>query len=178
MNWLDWTIAGLLALAAFRGFTKGLVIELVSLLALLLGAWAGVRFGPRVMVALGLEADSALLAFIVTFVLVLVAAHLLARLLTGVIDLAMLSTPNKLAGALFAALRSAFAISIMLNLLNGYTAGDKPSVEAREGSVLYPPVRAFAPLVFGPLGGTKWLEDVAERVRQEADGLLDEGSGR
>ncbi|MDX9751549.1 MAG: CvpA family protein [Flavobacteriales bacterium] len=177
MNWLDWTILGLLAWSALKGFSRGLVVEVVSLLAVVLGVWAGLRFGPQVMGALGIEAGNALLAFIITLLLVLVGAHLLAKLITGALGLTMLSLPNKLAGALFAALRTAFAISILLGLVSGYTAGAQPAPHVREGSMLHGPVAAFAPAVLEPLGGMAWVREAAARVRSEAEGLLDNGAG-
>ncbi len=176
MNWLDWVIVGILALATLKGFSKGFVVEVVSLLAVVLGVWVALRFGPQVMEAIGLQAGGALLAFLVTFVLVLVGAGLLAKLITTALDLTMLSLPNKLAGALFAALRSIFTLSIVFNLLSGYTAGAQPTPEAREGSRFHGPVEALAPLVLEPLGGTEWVQDAAERVRREAEELMKRGA--
>ncbi len=49
MNWLDWVIVGILALATLKGFSKGFVVEVVSLLAVVLGVWVALRFGPQVM---------------------------------------------------------------------------------------------------------------------------------
>jgi len=169
MNWLDWLLVSFLAMAAFKGFQRGFIIELASLVALVLGIWAGIHLSERVTEAMGLEVKSAALAFLITFILVLVAVHLLARLLTKLIDLAQLGIPNKLAGILFGVVRSAFMLSIALNLLASYTNGSTPPAEAREGSTLHAPITAFAPLLVPALEETKWVRRVMDAVKEEIE---------
>ena len=158
-----------LAMAAFKGFQRGFIIELASLVALVLGIWAGIHLSERVTAALGLEVESAALAFLITFILVLVAVHLLARFLTKLIDLAQLGIPNKLAGILFGVVRSAFVLSIVLNLLASYTEGNFPPEEVRQGSTLHAPIRAFAPLLVPALEETKWVRRVMDAVKEEIE---------
>ena len=169
MNWLDWVLVVFLAMAAFKGFQRGFIIELASLVALVLGIWAGIHLSERITAALGLEVKSAALAFLITFVLVLVAVHLLARFLTKVIDLAQLGVPNKLAGILFGMVRSAFMLSIMLNLLASYTDGKVPPEEACKGSSLHGPISSFAPFLVPALGETKWVKRAIDAVKDELE---------
>ena len=171
MNWLDWLLTALLALAAFKGFQRGFIVELSSLVAFILGIWIAVQASDRVGSILGIAAEQSALAFLLTFVLVLVAVLLRARGRTTLIDLAQLGLANKLAGSVFGVLRSAFTLSILLNLLAAWSDGTMPSREAREGSTLYGPVQAFAPFILPPLGGTKWVEQAVEQFKQEAKGL-------
>lgn len=169
MNWLDWLLIALLLFAAFKGFARGFIVEVCSLLALVMGVWVAARFSLRFAEAVGLGADKETLAFILTFLAVLVAVHLLARFLTTLIDIAQLGMPNKLAGTLFGVLRSAFTLSIMLNLLVGWTDDAFPPQSVREESTLHPPIRAFAPLLIPSLGETKWVKEAIDRVKQEAE---------
>jgi membrane protein required for colicin V production len=173
VNWLDWLFLLMLALAAFQGFRRGFIIEVCSLLALLLGIWAAVQFSERVGVAVGLDPDRTAIAFLLTFVAVLIGVHLLGRALTKLVDMAMLGIPNKLAGIAFGVLRSAFTLSIILNLLVGWSDGRMPSPEVRNASALYGPVRAFAPFIIPPLGETKWVKEVVDQLKQEALELWD-----
>lgn len=173
MNWLDWLLIALLLLAAFKGFSRGFIVEVCSLLALVVGIWVAARFSLRFADAVGLGSDRETLAFLLTFLVVLVAVHLLARFLTTLIDIAQLGVPNKLAGTLFGALRSAFTLSILLNLLVGWSEDSIPPQQVRDGSILHTPIRAFAPLVIPALGETKWVKDALDRVKQEAEDLLD-----
>ncbi|MBX2972733.1 MAG: CvpA family protein [Flavobacteriales bacterium] len=171
MNWLDWTIIALVAYAAIKGFSRGLIVELASLVALVAGAWVALHFSDRVVEAIGLGTKNAAIAFLVTFILVVVAVHFLARSLTTLIDIAQLGLPNKVGGLFLGALRSAFVLSIALNLLAGRSGDTLPPKEAREASVLHGPVRAFAPLIVPALNGTKWMERALEEIRQGVDGL-------
>lgn len=170
MNWLDWVLLILLLLAGLKGFQRGFVVELASLVALVLGIWAGVHVSDRVAALLGIGPDQRALAFLVTFLLVLIGVHLLAHVLTRLIDLAQLGLPNKLAGVGFGMLRSAFALSVLLNLLTAYTEGALPPADTRADSRLAGPIGAFAPAVLPVLRETKWVRDALEQARQEVLG--------
>lgn len=172
MNWLDWTIIALAAYAAVKGFSRGFVVEVASLVALVVGAWVAMHFSDRVVEAIGLGTKNGAIAFLLTFILVVVAVHFLARFLTTLMDIAQLSFPNKAAGVLFGALRSAFTLSIALNLLAGYSDDTLPPREAREASVLYEPVRAFAPLIVPALSGAKWVKRAVEDVQKGVNDLI------
>mgnify|MGYP003381739413 FL=1 len=172
MNWLDWLIIALLCLGALKGFSRGFIVEVAALAAMVLGIWAGIHFSDRVVEMIGLGPKNAAVAFVITFVVILVAVHLLAKLLTTMIDVAQLGLPNKLAGVLFGALRKLFTISVVLNLLAGYSEEAQPSITVREGSTLYPPTRAFAPLIVPVLGETKWVQRALDVVKEEVGGAL------
>ncbi|MBK9176313.1 MAG: CvpA family protein [Flavobacteriales bacterium] len=172
MNWLDIVLFLVLAGAAWKGFRRGFLIELASLLGLVLGIWVGVHFSDRVTAALDLEVKHAAVAFLITFVLVLLLVLLLGHLLTKLMDIAQLSLPNKVAGIAFGVLRSAFALSIALNLLLGFSDGAFPPEQVRKGSSLFSPMRSFAPMVVPQLEETKWLKQVkqaAEELMLEVD---------
>jgi membrane protein required for colicin V production len=173
MNWLDWTIIALLAWAAIKGFQRGFIVELAALVALVLGIWAGTHLSERVGEGIGLDKDQVVIAFVITFLLVLVGVHLLARFLTTLVDLAQLSLPNKVAGIGFGMVRAAFSLSIALNLLLGYTGKTMPPQDVCEASVLYTPVQAFAPVIIPALGETKWVKDAVERAKDEAERLAE-----
>jgi membrane protein required for colicin V production len=168
MNWLDWVLLALLAFAAVQGFLHGFVRELASLVAWVAGIWAGIHLNDRVAAWFGLDPGQEAVSFLVTFLLVLAAVNLLGRALTTAIDVAQLSLPNKVAGVAFAVVRKAFVLSVLLNILFAKEeASWTPDRRTREGSVLYAPVRAFAPLLVPALGGTKWVKKALERVEKE-----------
>lgn len=170
MNWLDIILLIILAAATWKGFRRGFIIELASLVGLVLGIWAGIHLSERVVDSLDLEVKSAALAFLITLVLVLLVVMLIGHLLTKVIDFAQLSLPNKVAGIAFGMLRSAFTLSIALNLLLGYSDGAFPPQEVRSRSAFAEPVRAFAPMVVPQLQETKWLK----QLKQSAEELIEE----
>ena len=164
MNWLDWVLVVFFVFAAYKGFTRGFIIEFASLVALVAGLWAGVHFSDRMIKALGLQVDSAAIAFLITFLIVLLGVHLLARALTKLIDIAQLSLPNKLAGV-------AFGWSVLLNLVGSYAADTLAS--ATEGSRLYPPVVAMAPLVIPAVKESKWVQRTVDDIRDEVDRMIE-----
>jgi membrane protein required for colicin V production len=171
MNWFDWVLIALFCWAAFSGFRRGLLVELAALVALVLGIWAGIHFSDRVAAAIGLDPERTAVAFLVTLVAVLIAVHLLARALTKAVDLALLGMPNRITGALFALLRSLFLWSVLFNLLAGWSDGRLPPADVRQGSALYGPVRATAPFLLPDLGETKWVMQVVDQLKQEAEEL-------
>lgn len=174
MNWLDWAILVVIVYAAIKGYARGFIVELASLMALVAGIWAGIHLSEQVAVATGLGTDNAALAFLVTFLLVLLGIHLLARFLTTLIDIAQLSLPNKIGGVFFGVLRSVFTLSVALNLIVGYSEGELPPAEVRKGSVVYGPTRAFAALLLPALEETKWVERAVDEIRQEIDAAIAE----
>lgn len=171
MNWLDWLLAVLLGWAAFHGFRRGFIIEVCSLLALVLGIWVAAHYSDHFGAAIGLSPERSAIGFVVTFVAVLLAVSILGRVLTKFIDLALLGVPNKLAGLGFAVLRSAFVISIMLNLLLGWSRGSLPDRAVRDGSSLHAPLRALAPMIIPDLGETKWVMKAMDQLKLEAKAL-------
>ena len=173
MNWVDWTIIALAAYAAVKGFSRGFIVELASLVAFVAAVWAGIHLSERVAAATGLGTDNAALAFLVTFIAVLVGIHLLARGLTTLVDIAQLSLPNKFGGLFFGIVRSAFMLSVSLNLLVGYSEGAFPPTEVREGSRLYAPIRAFAPVLVPALEETKWVRNAVDRAKVELDRVIE-----
>ncbi len=174
MNWLDWTILAFVAFAAVKGFSRGFIVELASLVAFVLAVWAGIHVSEQVAVATGLGTENAAFAFLVTFILVLIGVHLLARFLTTLVDIAQLSLPNKIGGVFFGLFRSAFMLSVALNLLVGYSEGELPPAEARRGSAWYAPVRAFAPLLVPALEETKWVKRAVDEIKKGIDEAIAE----
>lgn len=170
MNWLDWTLLAMLTFAAIRGFMRGFVVEVASLLAVIGGIWVAAHYNGRVAAWIGMDASHEVLTFIITFLLVLVVVHLLAKVITKAMDLVMLGLPNKVAGTLFGALRAAFILSVLLNILmaRAELAGTV-SPTTLEGSRLYAPLRAFAPMIVPALGETKWVQQALDALKEREE---------
>ncbi|HMN06122.1 MAG TPA: CvpA family protein [Flavobacteriales bacterium] len=170
MNWLDWLLLALLVAAAVRGFFRGFVVEIASLFALVVGIWAASRYNARVAGWIGMDAQHEVVSFLVTFVGVLMAVHLLARVITKVMDLAQLGLPNKVAGGLFGLLRAAFVLSVALNILLARAeVTGLVSRDTLEASVLYRPLRAVAPAMVPALGNAQWLQDAVKALQRGAE---------
>ncbi len=165
MNGLDWALSALLAFAAVRGFSRGFVVELASLLGIIIGIWVASRYNARVATWAGLDPAHEIIPFLITFIIVLVLVHLLAKVITKAMDMAMLGLPNKVAGTVFGLLRSAFVLSVLLNLLL-VRPGAKDMFPAGvvEGSVLIGPMRALAPFVVPAWSENRWFHQATDEV--------------
>ena len=59
-------------------------------------------------------------------------------------------------------------LSVLLNILFAKEAATwTPDKATREGSALYSPIRAFAPMIVPALGKTKWVRKAVDRVQEE-----------
>ena len=142
MQLIDILLAIPLLFFIYKGWKKGLVREVATLAGLLAGIWACVHLSQQVAMWLNLDSENTILiAFIVTFVAVLVLTYLLGRCVEGLLKAAKLSLLNRLAGALLGTVK---ALCILAVLLNYVVMFDKQEVvikpEAKENSLLYKPV--------------------------------------
>ena len=101
MNYIDIVILLFLLYGAFRGFSKGLIIEVATLAGLILGVFIAIRYSPFTEGILKdfLNITSRYLSYIalaVTFLLVVIAVYLLGKMLTRLVDIISLGLVNKL----------------------------------------------------------------------------------
>jgi len=149
MNYLDIVLAIPLLWALYKGFTKGLVIEVASLIAIILGVYGAIHFSYFITNALHLTSScSPLISFAITFLIIVIVVYLLAKMLEKSVNLLALGFLNKLAGAIFALLKIAFIVSVLLMFFNKLDSKvNIISEETKDHSLLYKPVSAFAPLI-------------------------------
>ncbi len=154
MNILDIILGIFLIWGLIKGFRNGLIIELASLAALVLGLYGALRFSfyTSDILTRHFELQTRYLhivSFIITFVVIVVLVHILAKALDKLIRAVALGFFNRFLGVLFGLIKVAFILSILLvpvNALNR-TAHFIPD-ETLDTSVLYGPVSGFAPAVF------------------------------
>lgn len=175
MSWLDIVLLVLLGMAVFRGFQRGLLVESASLVGLVLGIWAGLKFNRAVADWLGFEEHQEALGFIVILLAVLALLHLAARLATKGMDLAGMGLPNKAAGALAGLVRALFVLSAVLNVVlavDDKLPGTMRNTLKNSGMTKY--VRPLAPLVVPELAEGKWLRGGLEDIKQQTEHVLEE----
>lgn len=143
--------------AAYRGFMKGLIIELASFVALAFGVYGAIGFSEFTNTILkenlGINSEyNSLIAFAITFIVIVAAIFFLAKLLENVIKIAALGIANKIAGGLFSVLKFALIISAIIYLINSF---DNKNVifnkTLKEKSYLYEPLQVIAPTLFPSL---------------------------
>ena len=135
---------------AYNGFQKGLVIELTTFLALLLGIYASLYFSDITAELLRETFDFkskylSLISFVITFVLVVIAVNLIGKLISKLIDMAALGFINRSAGGLFGVLKAVLFLSFIIFFIE---KADKKNViisnELAEESLFYPYIQPFA----------------------------------
>ena len=153
MSTIDIVLAVFLFYFAFKGFTSGFIISIATLAGLVIGFYAASHFSE--FTADWLQKDMALespnirlIAYVVTFIIVILLIFLLGRFLTGALKTAGLGIVNRLAGALFGIGKGLLIASFLFLVLaridpkeSLFTASQKNS------SVMYKPVSAIAPAV-------------------------------
>ena len=150
MNYIDFIIVIPVVWGAWKGFRSGLIIEICTLLALILGVWGGIHFSDAVAGFLNDTFNTnseylPVIAFTLTFLAVGAMVYFAGKMIEKGINLAALKPFNKMAGLLFGAAKFLFFVSTFLVILEGY---DEKSTflptEMKEESALYKPVTEFS----------------------------------
>lgn len=149
MSTADILILVLLALGAFRGFRKGFLLEIVGILALLLGIFGAMKLLQEGMEFLSkhFEISSQILpyvAFLALFIIIMLGVSLIGSLFKRMIDLTPLGTLDNFAGAIVGVLKWALGISF---LLWATVAFGFDFFEEEEQSRLYNYIAQIAPWV-------------------------------
>ncbi len=159
MNYIDIIILVLLAWALFRGFKNGLFIEIASIAALVLGIWGSIRFSwftqNKLVEYFDMQGQyTGLVAFIITFIIIVVLVHFLAKALDKLMKAVALGFIVRLLGMLFALLKTILILSIVFVVLNTINQKTRflPEDKISE-SKFYNPVADFAPLLFPIIEG-------------------------
>ncbi|MBP7498130.1 MAG: CvpA family protein [Bacteroidales bacterium] len=153
MNFLDIILLLPLLWGVYKGFSKGLVVELASIVALILGIYLSIHcsgYAAKILVnSFGLTSKYInLIAFAVTFIAVIFIVYALAKLIEKLLDLVALKFINKLLGALLSLLKYAFILSVILFIINAFDTNKKLiGKKQRSQSYLYSPLSAFAPFI-------------------------------
>ncbi|OFX85907.1 MAG: hypothetical protein A2W99_17155 [Bacteroidetes bacterium GWF2_33_16] len=173
MNTIDIVFAILFLWSAYRGFTKGFIVQLATLVALLLGIYGALKFSDFTAGVLSKRVDFneqtlSILSFALTFIVIVVCVHLIAKLIEKFSEAIALGVVNKIFGVLFSMLKMAFIVSIILVLIN--KADNKYNfipINTKEKSLLYKPLSNFAPMIFPYLKFDKIRERFEEKKKDE-----------
>ncbi|MFV0593487.1 MAG: CvpA family protein [Draconibacterium sp.] len=154
MNYIDIILLILLVLSAINGFTKGLIAEVVSLAALILGIWGAIEFSyitsEFLIENFHLTTKHLnIISFVVTFVVIVILVHIVGNVVNKMAEAVLLGFVNKLAGLVFGVIKSALIISVLLVVFDKV---DKDvgiiSKETKANSRMYEPIRSLAPSIF------------------------------
>ena len=169
INIMDLVFGGLIAYGGFKGFRKGVIVELTSLLALVLGIYGAIQLSGYVAEQLTYYIDwdkryVDLASFGLTSAGIIFGVSLLGKMLTSLAKLVMLNGVNRMLGLLFGGLKLAVFSGVILIFLMKANAlfGFIPS-EIIEQSLLCDTL----------LGLGEWIFDYVPEGKAQIDGLLE-----
>ncbi len=154
MALIDIILGSLLLFGLIRGFMKGLFVEVASLLALIAGVYGAIHFSNFAGEFLESKLDwdekyINIVAFAITFVIIVLVISLAGKALTKLANFAALGILNKLLGGVFGVLKIGLILSILLivfdTMNNTIPFADEEDLQE---SILYEPVKSMAPMIF------------------------------
>ena len=153
MNYLDIIIAIVLFVFGWRGLRKGLILEVVALLAFGGGIYGAMRFSDFTAAHLQdfMEIKPQYLntvAFVLTFIILVVVVNLIGRLVKRIIKSLNLGFFDRLGGFLFGALKGVLLCSTFVLVLNNLQWMGFIKEEVRQKSYLYPYVEKTVPYLY------------------------------
>lgn len=143
MNYLDIFIACLVLLGSYRGFSKGLINELSSVLAVILGVYGSLKFSDLTLTFININFTTQLesindsylkiFSFAFTFIIIIFSVSLLAKLLTKMAKVMFLGFVNKLFGGIFGGFKyvliASFCLVFFENLNSEFSIIDQTILE-------------------------------------------------
>jgi membrane protein required for colicin V production len=154
MGILDIILGLLLIYGLYKGLKNGLFVEIASIIALVAGLFGAIHFSYIAgdYLSQNMEWNERYInitSFIITFSIIVLVVHLAGKFLTKIADFAMLGLLNKLAGAIFGALKVAVIIGALLVFFERVNSSvNLVKSETLEESVLYEPIKDIGALVF------------------------------
>ncbi len=153
MSTIDIILAIFLLYFAYKGFSNGFIISLATLAGLVLGFYAASHFSEFtadwLQKDMGMKsANIRMIAYVVTFVIVIVLIFLLGRFMTGVVKTAGLGIVNRIAGVLFGIGKGVLIASFLFLMFSRIDPKESLlTASSKKTSILYKPVSAVAPAV-------------------------------
>jgi membrane protein required for colicin V production len=158
MNYIDILILIAIALGMIGGFINGLIKEVASLAALILGIWGAIRFSSFTAAKLYDYFDMSgkyvgIISFVITFAIIVVIIHFIGLLVDKLVDAVALGFINRLLGIAFGLFKSVLIMSVIFVVLNAIDTR-RPFLpkEKIEQSMLYNPISDIAPALFPIIG--------------------------
>ena len=178
MNYLDIIIAIILFIFGWKGLRKGLIIEVVTLLAFGVGIYGAMHFSDFTAARLQdfLEINPNYLntvAFVLTFIILVVLVNLIGRLISKAIKSLNLGFFDKLGGFLFGIIKGVLLCSVLLMVLNNFQLLGVVKPEVKEKSKLYPYIEQTVPYVYR---GFDLVKDYAQEVLPDQEADEEEGA--
>jgi membrane protein required for colicin V production len=159
LNFIDYIVLVILALFVFRGYRKGIIVGLATFAALILGIYIAVHFSNYLDATLAEHLHPSrkwipIISFILTFLLVVIAVMLVAKVTEKLVDLVGMGFFNRLGGAVLGLAKGVILVSILFFLFTSIDSKGKwLSEKDKQGSFLYTRVAEVFPKLMKKFGG-------------------------
>lgn len=177
MNYIDIIIIVALALGMVGGFINGLVKEVASLAALILGIWGAIKFSSYTAAKLYDYFDMSgkyvgIISFVVTFLVIVVIIHFIGLLVDKLVNAVSLGFINRLLGIAFGLFKTVLIMSVIFVVLNAIDVRQPFLPKDKiEQSMLYNPISDIAPAIF-PIIGEGGFRQSFDRFKKKPQDVI------
>ena len=154
MNFIDIIIVILVLIAAFKGFVNGLIKELISLIALIVGLYIASHFSVYVEKQLNyifpkIEEYNTIISFALVFLIIYLSLKLAGIIIHKFVKIIQLNLINKISGLLFGTIKAILIIAYILVELEHLEQSFNIIIpeNQKEESKLYPLVENIIPTI-------------------------------
>lgn len=116
MNFIDIIIIILVLLTAFKGFSRGLIKELISLISLIAGVYIASNFSVYIEKHLNYNSEeyNTIISFVLVFLIIYLSLKLAGIIIHKFVKIIQLNLINKILGLLFGASKALIIIAFIL----------------------------------------------------------------
>ncbi len=146
MNYIDYIVLAPILYGFYKGFTKGLILELTSLIALIAAIYgashlSGHTFKLLKKVSQIDQGYLEMVSYALTFIGIIIGINLIGKLLTYLVKMVALGFVNRLVGAIFGGVKVLLIITIILHFFNTFNSQFKLINEKQlNHSLIYKPL--------------------------------------
>jgi membrane protein required for colicin V production len=176
MNILDILIGLPLVWAIYKGFTKGLIIEVATLLALILGIYGAIHFSDFTAQFIQNRFDyhsnyMGIIAFVITFLVIVIVLNVLGKMMNSLAEAVSLGMINRMLGVVFGLAKGIIILSIVVYFVNFLDQKfNFISEEKKEESLFYQPFVQISETLFDIFDSD--LGDTTNKIKEEVQKQL------
>ena len=159
LNFIDYILLVILALFLIQGYRRGIIISLASVAALIIGIYVAVHFSNYLDATLMEHLRPSrkwlpILSFTITFVLVVIAVMLVAKLTERLVTVVGMGFFNHLGGAVLGLIKGVILVSILIFIIKSVDPKGKWLTEKdQKGSYFFSRVEKIFPKLMKTFGG-------------------------
>lgn len=181
MNWIDTLFYIAVAIALYRGYRSGLVMELCGLIGVVISGFLAYEFCDEVAEVLKIDSlYSSSIAFVVVMVVSVITITLIARLISKILSAAGLGVINNLGGAVLSLLKVLLLLSLLFTIVDAVNSSAHfVSQKSIKESKTFEPTIKVANICFPYIVefASEWSKSLQEQVSslgQQSEGLFED----